>query len=431
MNAFEDLKWRGAVSDSTAGAEKLLADEKVTAYCGFDPTASSLHIGNLVPIMGLVRLQQHGHSPIALVGGGTGMIGDPRASEERPLMPVEQIEANVAAMREQLGRFLDFDSRTNPARMVNNADWLLKVTAIEFMRDVGKHFSVNRMLGREVVRSRLDREDGISYTEFSYMLLQALDYLKLNEEYGCTLQIGGSDQWGNLLGGVDLIRRVKSAEVHALVYPLITNASGEKFGKSIGGAPTLDPHQTSPYRLYQFFFNSEDADVISYLKLFTLLDQDEIAGLEQAVADNPRGREAQRKLAREVIRMVHGQDALLAAERASEVLFGGEIEGVGADQLMDIFSDVPSSELGRKELEGEGISISRLLTNTGIAKSAGEARRLIEQGGVYLNNQRVTDHTAPVTLSSAIDGRVLVLRRGSRNYHLVTISRRQDAACGQ
>lgn len=253
------------------------------------------------------------------------------------------------------------------------------------------------------------------------MLLQALDYLKLHDEYGCTLQIGGSDQWGNLIAGVDLIRRVNGVEVQALVYPLITNASGEKFGKSIGGAPTLDPEQTSPYRLYQFFFNSEDADVISYLKFFTLLDQDEIAGLEQAVADDPRGREAQRKLAREVIRMVHGQDALDGAERASEVLFGGEIEGVGADQLMDIFADVPSSELNRADLEGDGVSISRLLADTGTAKSAGEARRLIEQGGVYLNNERVTDHTAPVTLRSAIDGRVLVLRRGSRNYHLVTI----------
>ncbi len=421
MNAYQDLKWRGAVYDSTSGAEKLLADKKVTVYCGFDPTASSLHIGNLVPIMGLVRLQQHGHSPIALVGGGTGMIGDPRAGEERPLMPVEQIEANVAAIREQLGRFLDFDAETNPARMVNNAEWLLEVSAIDFLRDVGKHFSVNRMLARESVRSRLDREDGISYTEFSYMLLQALDYLKLYEEYGCRLQIGGSDQWGNLIAGVDLIRRVKAVEAHALVYPLITNASGEKFGKSIGGAPTLDPHQTSPYRLYQFFFNSEDADVISYLKLFTLLDQDEIAGLELAVADNPRERDAQRMLAREVIRMVHGQDALSAAERASEVLFGDEIKGFSADQLMDIFADVPSSELGKRELEGDGISISRLLADTGTAKSAGEARRLIEQGGVYLNNLRVTDPIASVTLDLAIDGRVLVLRRGPRNYHLVTI----------
>ncbi len=254
------------------------------------------------------------------------------------------------------------------------------------------------------------------------MLLQAYDYQRLYEEYGCKLQIGGSDQWGNLIAGVDLIRRSRGAEVQALVYPLLTTASGEKFGSSLGGAPTLDPEQTSPYRLYQFFFNSEDADVISYLKFFTLLDREDIAGLERDLEENPRRRDAQRALAREVIRMVHGQDALDAAERASGVLFGGEIEGVGAEQLMEIFAEVPSSEIGKGDLEGDGITISRLLADTGTAKSAGEARRLIEQGGVYLNSQRVTDHSAPVTIDSAIDGRVLLLRRGSRNYHLVTIS---------
>jgi tyrosyl-tRNA synthetase len=418
MNAFEDLKWRGSVYDSTAGAKKLLADEKVTAYCGFDPTSDTLHAGHLIPIMGLRRLQEQGHSPIALVGGGTGMIGDPREKEERPLLPRAEIEANAEAMRAQLGRFLDFDTKANPARMVNNADWLLKTTAIDFMRDVGKHFSVNRMLTRDSVRNRLAREDGISYTEFSYMLLQAYDYLSLHEQYGCKLQIGGSDQWGNLLAGVDLIRRVKGAEVQALVYPLLTTASGEKFGKSIAGAPALDAEQTSPYRLYQFFFNSEDKDVISYLKFFTLLDQEDIAGLEQAVADDPRRREAQRTLAREVIRMVHGQDGLAAAERGTAFHFGDAELQINASELTDVFADVPSHEFSRDDFIGEGLPVTQALSDSGMTRSLGEARRLIEQGGIYFNNHRVSDASMRITLDDVIGGEVFVLRRGTRNHLL-------------
>jgi len=422
MNAFEDLKWRGAIYDSTPGAENLLGGEKTTIYCGFDPTAKSLHIGNLVPIMGLMRLQRHGHTPIALVGGGTGMIGDPSGkSAERPLLSTSEIEGNVYAVREQLGRFLDFESDSNPARVVNNANWLMDTSAIEFMRDVGKHFSVNRMLTRESVKNRLEREDGISYTEFSYMLLQAYDYLVLHDRYDCKMQIGGSDQWGNLLGGVDLIRRVRSSEAQALVYPLITTATGEKFGKSVGGAPALDPEVTSPFKLYQFFLNTADADVVPYLKLFSFLSEQEISEIGGATMERPKEREGQRRLAREVTELVHGPGGLQAAEAASKVLFGGDVSGLSASELHDIFSDVPSSDMAKSGLEGPGMALSKLLAETGVAKSAGEARRLVEQGGIYVNNQRESDAARAVTSDDAIEGQVIVLRRGARAFHLVEL----------
>jgi tyrosyl-tRNA synthetase len=422
MNAFEDLKWRGAIYDATPGSEKLLNSEKITVYCGFDPTAKSLHIGNLVPIMGLMRLQRHGHTPIALVGGGTGMIGDPSGkSSERPLLSTSEIEGNVYAVREQLGRFLDFAAEANPARVVNNANWLMDTSAIEFMRDVGKHFTVNRMLTRESVKNRLKREDGISYTEFSYMLLQAYDYQVLHDRYGCKMQIGGSDQWGNLLGGVDLIRRTRSVEAQALVYPLITTATGEKFGKSVGGAPALDPEVTSPFKFYQFFLNTADADVVPYLKLFSFLSEEGIVEISAATEERPKEREGQRRLAREVTELVHGPGGLQAAESASKVLFGGELGGLSASELHDIFSDVPSSDMARSALEGSGLPLPKLLAEAGVAKSAGEARRLTDQGGIYLNNQRESDVSRAVTLDDAIEGKVIVLRRGARDFHLVEL----------
>ncbi len=422
MNAFEDLKWRGAIYDATPGSESLLGNEKTTVYCGFDPTAKSLHIGNLVPVMGLMRLQRHGHTPIALVGGGTGMIGDPSGkSAERPLLTTSEIEGNVYAVREQLGRFLDFEAETNPARVVNNANWLMDTSAIEFMRDVGKHFTVNRMLTRESVKNRLQREDGISYTEFSYMLLQAYDFQVLHDRYGCKMQIGGSDQWGNLLGGVDLIRRTRSVEAQALVYPLITTATGEKFGKSVGGAPALDPEVTSPFKLYQFFLNTADADVVPYLKLFSFLTEEEIAEISVMTEERPKERAGQRRLAREVTELVHGVTGLQAAEAASEVLFGGEVSGLTASELHDIFSDVPSSDMAKSALEGTGMPLPKLLAEVGVAKSAGEARRLTEQGGIYLNNHRENDVIRAVTLEDAIEGKVIVLRRGARDFHLVEL----------
>jgi len=422
MNAFEDLKWRGAIYDATPGSESLLGNEKTTVYCGFDPTAKSLHIGNLVPVMGLMRLQRHGHTPIALVGGGTGMIGDPSGkSAERPLLTTSEIEGNVYAVREQLGRFLDFEAETNPARVVNNANWLMDTSAIEFMRDVGKYFTVNRMLTRESVKNRLQREDGISYTEFSYMLLQAYDFQVLHDRYGCKMQIGGSDQWGNLLGGVDLIRRTRSVEAQALVYPLITTATGEKFGKSVGGAPALDPEVTSPFKLYQFFLNTADADVVPYLKLFSFLTEEEIAEISVMTEERPKERAGQRRLAREVTELVHGVTGLQAAEAASEVLFGGEVSGLTASELHDIFSDVPSSDMAKSALEGTGMPLPKLLAEVGVAKSAGEARRLTEQGGIYLNNHRENDVSRAVTLEDAIEGKVIVLRRGARDFHLVEL----------
>lgn len=419
---MDELNWRGALYDATVGAEEALARERVTVYNGFDPTAKSLHVGNLVPIMGLVRMQRHGHTPIAVVGGGTGMIGDPSGkSEERQLLTREQIQENVAGIATQLASFLDFRARSNPARVVDNADWLLESRTIDFLRDVGKHFTVNYMLAKESVKTRLGREEGISFTEFTYMLLQAYDFQVLYDRVGCTFQQGGSDQFGNILAGVELVRRTRGVQAHGIVLPLITTASGEKFGKSAGGAPTLDPEDTSPYRLYQFFLNTEDADVIRYLKLFTLLDQGQIQELERALQANPKARDPQRALAREVTRQVHGESELQRAERASAVLFGGEIVGVSAGELLEIFADVPSSRVPKSELSGEGIQLSQLLVQSGVARSNGEARRLVEQGGVYVNNLRAQDAKAALTSDDAIEGKVLVLRRGAKSYQLVEL----------
>ena len=422
MNIIEELRWRGSIYDITPGAEELLDREKIPVYVGFDPTARSLHVGNMVPIMGLVRMQRHGHSPIAIAGAGTGMIGDPSGrDDERQLLSVEQIDENVENIRHQLAHFLDFDTKTNPARIINNADWLRKVGLTDFLRDVGKHFTVNYMLAKESVAGRMKREQGISYTEFSYMLLQAYDYLVLHDEYGCKLQMGGSDQWGNILAGVDLIRRARGSRAHAMAYPLITTASGAKFGKSVGGAPTLDPEETSPYRFYQFWINVDDADVIPYLKLFTLLEPDEIAGYEEAVTSEPQKREAQRALARTVTEMVHGPNGVNAAQRATDVLFGGEIEGFSAAELMDIFTDVPSTEMQREDFQGDGLQVAQVLTRAGAAASNGEARRLIEGGGVYLNNRRIADARGRVSTEDATDGEVIVIRRGARNYYMVRL----------
>jgi tyrosyl-tRNA synthetase len=350
------------------------------------------------------------------------MIGDPSGrDDERQLMSVAEIDDNVENIKLQLARFMDFDTKTNPARIINNADWLRKVGMTDFLRDVGKHFTVNYMLAKESVASRMVREQGVSYTEFSYMLLQAYDYLVLHDEYGCNLQMGGSDQWGNILAGVDLIRRARGHQAHAMSYPLITTASGAKFGKSVGGAPTLDPEETSPYRFYQFWINVDDADVIPYMKLFTLMDQDEIAGYEEAVSSEPQKREAQRALARTVTEMVHGSQGVGTALSATDVLFGGEMDGFSAAELLDIFADVPSEEIDRSSLLGEGVPITQLLTQAGAAKSNGEARRLIEGGGVSLNNRRVSDGRGRISLDEAIDGEVLVLRRGARNYFMLRL----------
>ncbi len=418
MNVFEEFEWRGLIYDASEGLKEALAGQKITGYIGFDPTAPSLHVGSLLPIMGLVRLQQYGHTPVALVGGGTGMIGDPSGkTEERQLLSKEQIEYNLEGIRAQLSRFLDFEASTNKALLVNNADWLVPVSMVDFLRDVGKHFTVNYMLAKESVKRRY--EEGISFTEFSYMLLQAYDFLVLHDRYSCTLQMGGSDQWGNIVAGIELIRKLRGTRCYALVSPLVTTSAGIKFGKTEAGSVWLDANLTSPYRFYQFWFNTDDRDVVKYLKFFTMLNRQEIAALEALTASAPEKREAQKRLAEEVTLMVHGEYNLRKAIQASQVLFGGEIADLSASEVLDIFADVPSSDIPRASFAGDGMPLVDLVIACGFAPSKGAARRLIEAGGIYVNNRRVADVQAAIDLSALIEGQYLVLRKGAREYHLV------------
>ena len=420
---FDELTWRGLVYDRTEGVPELLAKEKVTIYIGFDPTADSLHIGSLVPIFGLARMQRFGHTPIALAGGGTGMIGDPSGkSAERQLLSIEQIEANVAAQKGQLAQVLDFEVKSNPARILNNAAWLTSLNMLDFLRDTGKFFTVNYMTAKDSVKSRLEREDGISFTEFSYMLLQAYDFLHLFDHEGCTMQSGGSDQWGNIVAGVELIRRKRSQKAYGLVYPLITRSDGSKFGKTAsGGNIWLDPARTSPYRFYQWWLNTDDRDVVKYLKIFTFLTQAEIAELEVTVTERPEKREAQRKLAQIVTGMIHGKTAVTKSEKASQVLFGGTLDGLEADDIAEIFTDVPSSKVAKTALEGDGVSVVDLLVQSQLVKSKGDARRSISGGGIYCNNKRIQDQSETISLAHTIDGQFIVLRKGRKRYHLVKI----------
>jgi tyrosyl-tRNA synthetase len=423
MSLLEEYRWRGSLQDSTEGAEAALAEGPVKAYIGFDPTAASLHVGNLMPIMGLVHLQRAGHHPIVLVGGGTGLIGDPSGkTEERQLLTKENAEENLAGIRGQLEHFLDFGKSPNPARTVNNLDWLGEISMVDFLRDVGKHVSVNALLKKESVRRRLENEKtGISYTEFSYALLQAYDFVQLNERHGCTFQMGGSDQWGNITAGIDLVRRMRGEKAYGITYPLLTGAGGHKFGKSEAGAVWLDPERTSPYRFYQFWMSADDRDVLRYVRYFTLFSPDEISALEAKHAERPHERDAHRALAEDVTRRVHGSDGLVSAQRATEVLFGGEIEGLGAGEIADVFSDVPSSEVSPTALSGPGSGVLDLFAGAGVCKSRGEARRSVEGGGLSINNVRVVDVEAVVTIDDAIDGKFLVLRKGKKNYHLVRV----------
>jgi tyrosyl-tRNA synthetase len=423
MDLYGELTWRGLVYDATEGLRETLTRDRVTGYIGFDPTAPSLHVGSLLVIMALAHLQRCGHSPIALVGGGTGLIGDPSGKTvERQLLAVEQVEANIESISKQLARFLDFNAATAPARLVNNAEWLTKLAAVDFMRDVGKHFSVNAMLAKDSVKRRLESEDGITYTEFSYSLLQAYDFLVLHDRFNCTLQLGGSDQWGNITAGMDLIRRVRGAKAHALVLPLITTASGTKFGKTEAGTIWLDPERTSPFRFYQFWLNVDDVDAIRYLKFFTFLDEVIIADVGVAHAAAPQSRTAQRTLAREVTALVHGRDSVSRAERASEVLYGGDLATLPAEDVLAVFDDVPSSSVDATALEGNGVAAVELLVSSGLVTSKGEAARLIRGGGVYVNNRRMTDERGRLTVRDAIGGRLFVLRKGAKQSHVVRIA---------
>ena len=422
-NVFDEFTWRGLVYDVTEGLAELFAKEKVTAYIGFDPTASSLHVGNLMTLMALARLQRFGHRPIALVGGGTGMIGDPSGkSQERVLLMTEQLAVNVAGVRDQLSRFLDFSGSANGALLVDNFEWLGSIDLLSFLRDTGKHFTVNYMLQKESVSRRLDSEEGISYTEFSYLLLQAYDFLQLSDRFGCILQMGGSDQWGNITAGIDLIRKLRGKRAHGLVWPLMTTASGAKFGKTEAGTIWLDPARTLPFRFFQFWLNTDDRDVVTYLKSFTFLGRDAIAALEATILAAPEKREAQRVLAREVTTLVHGAEQTSRAEHASSVLFGEDITTLSADEVLAVFDDVPSTELPNDAMAGDGIGMVDLLARVQLAPSKSEARRLVQSGGVYLNNRRISDPQTRITRDQAIGGRLFVIRKGQKQNHLVRLT---------
>lgn len=422
-NFFDELEARGLVQGASEGAREIFDAGPVTGYIGFDPTASSLHVGSLLPILALARLQRAGHRPIALVGGGTGMIGDPSGkANERPLLTREEVERNVEGLRAQLSRFLDFEGEF-AARLIDNHEWLGSVGLVEFLRDVGKHFTVNYMLAKDSVSRRLEHEEGISFTEFAYMLLQAYDFLVLSDRVGVTLQMGGSDQWGNITAGMELIRRSRGRSTHGIVLPLVTTASGTKFGKTEAGTIWLDPERTSPFRFYQFWLNTDDRDAEHYLKAFTFLPLPEIADIMADQRANPASRAAQRRLAVEVTRLVHGDEELERAERATAVLFGSRPpQDLPAEELLDVFADVPSTELARERLEGEGIPVVDLLAETGVAASKGEARRLLAGGGVYLNGERLSEVERRVTVEDAIDGRVVLLRKGKKDSYLVRLT---------
>ena len=422
MDVFEEFEWRGMVSEKTEGAREALAAGPVTAYIGFDPTAASLHVGSLLTVMGLARLQRLGHTPIAIVGGGTGMIGDPSGkSQERNLLSAGQVDANVLGIRAQLERFLDFSAAPNAARIVNNADWLGAIDVLSFLRDVGKHFTVNYMLQKDSVSRRIESEDGISYTEFSYLILQSYDFLQLFDRFNCTFQMGGSDQWGNITAGTELIRKVRGKKAHGLVWPLLKTSSGTKFGKTEAGTVWLDPERTSPFSFYQFWLNTDDRDVISHLKLFTWLDRETIAAIEHTVIAKPEAREAQRTLAREVTKMVHGADALARAERGSAVLFGGPLAEASVEDVLMVFADVPAVTLPRAAF-GAGIAVTELAVTAGVAASKGEAARLIKQGGLSVNDRKLTDERGLITLGEAFGGQLFVIRKGRRQTHVVRIA---------
>lgn len=422
MNTFfDELSWRGLVYDATDGLKELLAAGSVTTYIGFDPTASSLHVGSLLPVMALARLQRSGHRPIAIVGGGTGMIGDPSGkSQERTLQSTEQIAQNLIGIRGQLERFLQFDGPC-AARIVNNADWLGPIDLMTFLRDVGKHFTVNYMLQKESVSRRLANEDGISYTEFSYLLLQAYDFLQMADRYDCLVQMGGSDQWGNITAGIDLIRRLRARKAHGLVMPLVTSASGTKFGKTEAGAVWLDRARTSPFRFYQFWLNTDDRDVVRYLKFFTFLSRDEVDALAAATEAHPEKRDAQRVLARHVTALVHGEDEVRRAEHASALLFAEDVVHLPIEDVLEVFEDVPSTEVSAGELAA-GIGVADLLVRAKLAPSKSEARRLLQAGGVYVNNRRVADAQEKLTSDQAIGGQVVLLRKGARQQTLIRVA---------
>ncbi|MEA2702881.1 MAG: tyrosyl-tRNA synthetase [Actinomycetota bacterium] len=414
-DVYAELEARGMVyqvTDADLGAK--LAAEPLTFYIGFDATADSLHVGSLLPLMVVARLEQAGHHPIVLLGGGTTLVGDPSGKDaDRPTMSPEQIEANAAGIRAQIEHILGTE-----VEMVDNAEWLRELRLTDFLRDVGRHFRVNEMVAKDSVRARLERDQGISYKEFSYMLLQAYDFLHLFERSGCTLQVGGSDQWGNITAGIELISRRHRAQAYGLTFPLVTRSDGAKFGKSEGGNLWLDPARTSPFQFFQFWLRVPDADAGRYLRLFTWLPVERIEELEAAAAARPERREVQQVLATEVTTLVHGAAATDAARRASEALYGGDLAGLDEPMLLEVFAEAPATSAPRSELE-QGLTLVDLLTRTGLVKSRSEARTAIGQGGAYVNNRREGDPDRRLEASDLLVGSYLLLRRGKRSYHLV------------
>lgn len=422
MTFFEDLRWRNLVhqttDDENMGA--WLAEKPRTLYAGFDPTADSLHVGSLLPLLLLRRFQKAGHKPIAVVGGATGMIGDPSGkSAERNLLSTDMLEANVAGLRNQMQQFLDFDCGENSAELVNNLDWTSGFSYIEFLRDVGKNFPVNVMLSKDSVKGRLERDDaGLSYTEFSYMLLQAFDFVHLHRTHNCELQVGGSDQWGNITAGIDLGRRMDSVQLRGITSPLLLKSDGTKMGKTASGAVWLSPERTSPYHFYQYWLNINDAEAASCLRVLTELSHDEITALDAARESAAEKRESQRRLAEELTQLVHGADGLKSAQQATEIFFGAEIADLSDAELNSIFADVPSSEVPRSQLAA-GLPLIDALVQAKLAKSKGEARRTVDQGGAYVNNRRVEEVTAKLTEADLASETVMVLRSGRKKYALL------------
>lgn len=421
-NAVDILKDRGLLEAVTSDDVNAHLSLPVTVYAGFDPTSESLQVGNLLTIVTLAHFMMCGHTVVALAGGATGMIGDPSGkNSERSLLDEETVRLNLDGISENISRCLGAIEAPGSFRVVDNNEWLKDVTFTAFLRDVGRYFRVGAMLGKESVRARMESEAGMNFAEFSYQLLQAYDFLKLYELHNCTIQLGGSDQWGNITAGIDLVRKLRGAEVFGVTTPLVCDSAGRKFGKSEGNAVYLDPGKTSLYDFYQFFIRVDDADAVRLLKLYTFLPLDEIAGLESAMRDQPEKRDAQKRLASEVTRFVHGEEGLHAARKASEVMFGGSMEGLRLKDLLAVFADVPSADMEIQQIAGA--TAIDVAVGAGLCSSKGEARRLIENGGLYLNNNRVGDTQAKVSDTDIIEGSLLVLRSGKKNYRLVRIGR--------
>ena len=425
MGIIEELEWRGLVSDCTDREALIqhLAKGAVTLYCGFDPTADSLHVGNLVPLLALRRFQQFGHKPIIVAGGATGSIGDPSGkSAERQLLTHEQLKANIEGVKKQLAGFLEFDGEATAALLVDNADWTAPLSFLDVLRDVGKHFKVNAMVAKESVRARMeDRDVGISYTEFSYMILQAIDFHHLCVQHECELQIGGSDQWGNITAGIDLIPRRQNRQAFGLTLPLITNADGSKFGKTEAGAVWLDVARTSIYQFYQYWVRVDDRDVVRYLNFFTFLHRDDVEALTRQHSEQPQARIAHKALAKEVTALAHGEAAANEAIRASEILFGGELDGITEATFREIAGEVPTHEIKLDRFGGEGLWLPELLHEAGLAQSRGQARKDVKGGGVYVNYLRTDDEQHKLQSGDLLFGKYLLLRRGKRNYAVVLV----------